>query len=89
MSGEHMAHDDKLVMMANQIGKFYTPQRQGDPVAGIATHIREILGSPHARGDLPLTSIMAGPAWTSRCARPCSASRTPRYITRPSRPTRW
>jgi formate dehydrogenase subunit delta len=41
MSGEYMAHDDKLVMMANQIGKFYTPQRQGDPVAGIATHIRK------------------------------------------------
>ena len=33
--------DAKLVMMANQIGKFFTPQRQGDPVAGIATHIRK------------------------------------------------
>ena len=27
---------DRLVMMANQIGKFFTPQRDGDPVAGIA-----------------------------------------------------
>lgn len=29
----------KLVMMANQIGRFFVPQRHGDPVAGIATHI--------------------------------------------------
>ena len=29
----------KLVMMANQIGQFYVPQRLGDPIAGIATHI--------------------------------------------------
>jgi formate dehydrogenase subunit delta len=36
-----MSHDDRLVMMANQIGKFFTPQRQGDPVASIATHIRK------------------------------------------------
>ena len=29
----------RLVMMANQIGKFFTPQRQGEAAAGIATHI--------------------------------------------------
>jgi formate dehydrogenase subunit delta len=27
---------DRLVMMANQIGKFFTPQREGDAVAAIA-----------------------------------------------------
>lgn len=29
----------KLVMMANQIGRFFTPQRGADPVAGIADHL--------------------------------------------------
>ena len=33
--------DDKLVMMANQIGKFFVPQRNADPAAAIATHIRK------------------------------------------------
>ena len=32
---------DRLVMMANQIGKFFEPQRQGDAVAGIALHIEK------------------------------------------------
>jgi formate dehydrogenase subunit delta len=32
---------DRLVMMANQIGKFFAPQRDGDPAAAIATHIRK------------------------------------------------
>ena len=32
---------DKLVMMANQIGKFFEPQRAGDPVAGIADHLEK------------------------------------------------
>jgi formate dehydrogenase subunit delta len=32
---------DKLVMMANQIGKFFTPQRGTDPVAAIADHLRK------------------------------------------------
>ena len=31
---------EKLVMMANQIGKFYAPQKQVEPVAAIATHLR-------------------------------------------------
>ena len=33
--------DDKLVMMANQIGKFFMPQRQADPVAAIADHLKK------------------------------------------------
>ena len=32
---------DKLVMMANQIGRFFVPQRQGDPVAAIADHLQK------------------------------------------------
>ena len=32
---------DKLVMMANQIGRFFTPQREGDAVAGIADHLEK------------------------------------------------
>lgn len=31
----------KLVMMANQIGRFFTPQRGGDPVAAIADHLEK------------------------------------------------
>jgi formate dehydrogenase subunit delta len=30
----------KLVMMANQIGRFHASQRQGDPSAAIADHLR-------------------------------------------------
>ena len=33
--------DDKLVMMANQIGKFFMTQRQADPVAAIADHLKK------------------------------------------------
>jgi formate dehydrogenase subunit delta len=35
------SYDGKLVMMANQIAKFYLPQKQIEPVAAIATHIRK------------------------------------------------
>lgn len=31
----------KLVMMANQIGKFFAPQRGADPVAAIADHLEK------------------------------------------------
>ena len=31
---------EKLVYMANQIGKFFASQRDREPVAGIAEHIR-------------------------------------------------
>jgi len=36
-----VSDDDKLVTMANQIGRFYVPQRQVEPVGAIATHIRK------------------------------------------------
>lgn len=32
---------DKLVMMANQIGKFFAPQRRGDAAAAISDHLRK------------------------------------------------
>lgn len=32
---------DKLVMMANQIGKFFAPQRKTDAVADILDHIEK------------------------------------------------
>ena len=32
---------DKLVTMANQIGKFFVPHRQGDAAAAIADHLRK------------------------------------------------
>ena len=35
------SYDGKLVMMANQIARFYLPQKQVEPVTAIATHIRK------------------------------------------------
>ena len=35
------SYDGKLVIMANQIARFYMPQKQVEPVAAIATHIRK------------------------------------------------
>ena len=32
---------DKLVHMANQIGRFFVPQRDVDPAVAIATHLRK------------------------------------------------
>lgn len=32
---------DKLVMMANQIGRFFVPQRGIDPATAIAMHLRK------------------------------------------------
>jgi formate dehydrogenase subunit delta len=35
------SHDGKLVEMANQIAKFYLPQKQIEPVGAVAAHIRK------------------------------------------------
>lgn len=35
-----MSHDDKLVYMANQIGRFFASQGEAKAVPGIASHIR-------------------------------------------------
>lgn len=42
---------EKLVTMANQIGRFFTPQRDGDAVAAIATHLRKFW-DPHMRAAI-------------------------------------
>jgi formate dehydrogenase subunit delta len=36
-----MSSADKLVMMANQIGRFFVPQGGADPVAGITDHLQK------------------------------------------------
>lgn len=36
-----MSSPDKLVYMANQIGKFFATQKPGGDVDGVATHIRK------------------------------------------------
>jgi len=38
---------DRLVMMANQIGRFFTPQRDGDPGRGHRRPSGEVLGPAH------------------------------------------
>jgi formate dehydrogenase subunit delta len=35
------ASADKLVMMANQIGRFFSPQHDSDPAAAIADHLEK------------------------------------------------
>ena len=42
---------DRLVMMANQIGKFFEPQRQPDPAAAIADHLRKFW-DPRMRAEI-------------------------------------
>jgi formate dehydrogenase subunit delta len=36
-----MSHDDRLIYMANQIGKFFETQGHDKEVAGVAEHIRK------------------------------------------------
>jgi formate dehydrogenase subunit delta len=36
-----VADDDKLVTMANQIGRFFAPQKGAEPVVAIETHLRK------------------------------------------------
>jgi formate dehydrogenase subunit delta len=54
------SYDGKLVMMANQIGRFYAPQKQGDPAAAIATHI-EKFWDPRMRAAI-IAHLAAGGA---------------------------
>ena len=46
----HSTHD-RLVYMANQIGKFFVSQRTDDPAAGIATHIKSFW-DPRMRAEI-------------------------------------
>ncbi|ACK52543.1 putative NAD-dependent formate dehydrogenase [Methylocella silvestris BL2] len=36
-----MSPSNKLVYMANQIGKYFSSQKHADPAAGIADHLRK------------------------------------------------
>jgi formate dehydrogenase subunit delta len=45
------SYDGKLVSMANQIGRFYEPQKTIEPVGAIATHIRKFW-DPHMRAAI-------------------------------------
>ena len=61
---------DRLVMMANQIGKFFEPQREGDPVAGIADHL-EKFWDPRMKASI--VAHLAGRR--GGAGRPCSRGR--------------
>jgi formate dehydrogenase subunit delta len=54
------SYDGKLVMMANQIGRFYAPQKQVEPAAAIATHI-EKFWDPRMRAAI-IAHLAAGGA---------------------------
>ena len=51
---------DRLVTMANQIGKFFVPQREGDAVAAIADHL-EKFWDPRMRAGI-VAHLAAGGA---------------------------
>ena len=46
-----MSHDDKLVYMANQIGRFFAAQGEGPAVAAIADHLRKFW-TPRMRAEI-------------------------------------
>ena len=46
-----MSHDDKLVRMANDIGKFFATQGEARAVEGIATHLRKFW-TPRMRAEI-------------------------------------
>lgn len=46
-----MSHDDKLVHMANQIGKFFAAQGEARAVAAIAEHLRKFW-TPRMRAQI-------------------------------------
>lgn len=55
-----MSSPDKLVMMANQIGKFFAPQRGADPVEAIADHLQKFW-DPRMRAEI-VAHVAAGGA---------------------------
>ena len=60
---------DRLVYMANQIGKFFEAQRADEVVPGNRQSHQEVLGPPDAQGDLRLCRCRR------RRARPAGAGR--------------
>jgi formate dehydrogenase subunit delta len=51
---------DKLVVMANQIGKFFAPQREGDAVAAIADHLQKFWDPRIGQHRRPLAGRRVG-----------------------------
>lgn len=51
MSAEKKKYDNKLVYMANQIGKFFQSQGKDAAVAGIADHIKSFW-DPRMRAEI-------------------------------------
>jgi len=52
--------DEKLVMMANQIGRFFAPQRGADAIAAIADHLQKFW-DPRMRAAI-VAHLVAGGA---------------------------
>jgi formate dehydrogenase subunit delta len=67
MSHEKKSTDDKLVYMANQIGKFFTTQKDAPPPTAIATHIRKFW-DPRMRAGI-IAHLDAGGAGLDPAAR--------------------
>ena len=59
---------DRLVMMANQIGRFFTPQREGDAVAGIADHL-EKFWDPRMKASIVAHWRAGGAGLDAPCSR--------------------
>lgn len=55
-----MSHDDKLIHMANQIGKFFAAQGEERAVPQIAEHLRKFW-TPHMRATI-VAHLQAGGA---------------------------
>jgi formate dehydrogenase subunit delta len=65
--GDHitMSTEDRLVLMANQIGRFFASQKDEDPAEGVTAHLarfwdprmRETIGAYLARGGQGLDPI--------------------------------
>ena len=54
-----MSHDDKLVTMANQIGRFFAAQGEARAVEGIATHLRKFW-TPRMRAAIMAEAATGG-----------------------------
>ena len=65
---------DRLVMMANQIGRFFSPQRESDAVAAIADHLQKFW-DPRMRAAIIAHLERGGEerAWMAPSARPSIA----------------
>lgn len=54
-----MSHDDKLIRMANDIGRFFAAQGEARAVEGIATHLRRFW-TPRMRTEIIAQAAAGG-----------------------------